>query len=113
MKLSFKGHIKHTKTDFVIVSQTGMEIPCHKFVLAEMSTVFNAMFEMEESREVTNGRIEIRDVSDKALTDMVNFIYTPDENEDIIDLDEDEDDNLLAQCISTGIFKKKKDALKI
>ena len=82
MKLSFKGHIKHTKTDFVIVSQTGMEIPCHKFVLAEMSTVFNAMFEMKDSKEVSNGKIEIPDVSDKALIDLVNFMYMPDEDED-------------------------------
>ena len=30
-----------------------------------------------------------------------------------VDTSSDEDDNLLAQCISTGIFKKENDALKI
>ena len=74
--LNFNGRIKHTKTDFVIVSQTGLKIPCHKFVLAEMSPVFDTMFGMEDSQEVLNGRIEIKDVSDEALEAMVEFMYS-------------------------------------
>ena len=76
---------KFHDSDFVIVSQTGKEIPCHKFVLAKKSPVFDAMLEMKESKEVSNGRIEIIDVSDQALEAMVNFMYTNDiqENEDV------------------------------
>ena len=74
--------IKHTKTDFVIVSQTGKEIPCHKFVLAAMSPVFDAMFEMKDSKEVLEGRIEIKDASDKALEEMVQFMYNPEQFQD-------------------------------
>ena len=78
--------IKHTKTDFVIVSQTGKEIPCHKFVLAARSTVFNAMFETEDSIEVSNGCIEIPDASEKALKAMVEFMYTKGYPENIYDV---------------------------
>ena len=74
--------IKHTKTDFVIVSQTGKEIPCHKFVLAAMSPVYDAMFEMKDSKEVLEGRIEIKDASDKALEAMVQFMYNPEQFQD-------------------------------
>ena len=74
--------IKHTKTDFVIVSQTGKEIPCHKFVLAAMSPVYDAMFEMKDSKEVLDGRIEIKDASDKALEAMVQFMYNPEQFQD-------------------------------
>ena len=90
MKLNFKGVIKHTKTDFVIVSKNGKEIPCHKFVLAGMSPVFDAMFGMKDSKEVSNGRVEIPDASEKALKAMVRFMYTKDEDDDIDDDDEDE-----------------------
>ena len=59
--------IKHTKTDFVIVSQTGKEIPCHKFVLAAMSPVYDAMFEMKDSKEVLDDhRLNKRDDSPEA-----------------------------------------------
>ena len=75
-ELNFNGLIKHTKTDFFIVSQNGKEIPCHKFVLAERSPVFDAMFEMKDSIEVSNGQIKIIDVSDEALEVMVQFIYS-------------------------------------
>ena len=77
MKLkNFSGDIKFIETDFVIVSKTGKEVPCHKFVLAAMSPVFDAMFDMKDSIEVSNGRIEIPDASEKALKAMVEFIYT-------------------------------------
>ena len=74
--LKFDGPIKHLDPDFVIVSLTGKEIPCHKFVLASKSPVFDAMFEMKESQEVLNSRIEILGVSDESLEAMVKFIYS-------------------------------------
>ena len=61
--------------DFDIVSQTGKKIPCHKFELSKVSPVFDAMLKMKESKEVSNGCIEIIDVSDQALEAMVKFIY--------------------------------------
>ena len=85
MLFNLQLYMKYHDSDFVIVSQTGKEIPCHKFVLAMTSPVFEAMLEMKESKEVSNGRVEIIDVSDQALEAMVNFIYTNDiqENEDV------------------------------
>ena len=69
--LKFDGPLKHLDTDFVIVSQTGKEIPCHKFVLAMKSPVFDAMFDMKDSKEVVESRIEIPNISDEALQAMV------------------------------------------
>ena len=71
--------------DFDIVSQTGKKIPCHKFELSKVSPVFDAMLKMKESKEVSNGCIEIIDVSDQALEAMVKFIYANyiQENEDV------------------------------
>ena len=94
MKLNLQRGIKHLETDFVIVSKTGKEIPCHKFVLAAMSPVFEAMFDMKDSIEVSNGKIEIPDASEKALETMVDFMYNHDEDEDEYeDDDEDEDED--------------------
>ena len=77
--LNIRGPIKHLPTDFVIISQNGKEIPCHKFVLAIASPVFDAMFDMKDSKEVLEGRIEIKDTSNKALETMVQFMYNQDE----------------------------------
>ena len=76
--------LKHT--DFVIVSESGKEIPCHKFVLAMKSTVFEAMLDMQDSKEVLTGRVQINDASDEALEMMVSYIYNTDiqiQDEDI------------------------------
>ena len=89
--LNIRGPIKHLPTDFVIVSQNGKEIPCHKFVLAIASPVFDAMFEMNDSKEVLGGRIEIGDTSDKALETMVQFMYNQD--------DEPKDENLFEDLL--------------
>ena len=82
--LKCDGPLKHLDTDFVIVSQTGKEIPCHKFVLAMKSPVFDAMLEMKDSKEVADGRMEIPDVSDEALEAMVNFIYSEKLDNDVV-----------------------------
>ena len=82
--LKCDGPLKHLDTDFVIVSQTGKEIPCHKFVLALKSPVFDAMFDMKDSKEVVEGRIEIPNVSDEALQAMVNFIYSEKLDDDVV-----------------------------
>ena len=74
--LNLHGPIKHLPTDFVIVSQNGKEISCHKFVLAMASPVFDAMFDMKDSKEVLEGKIEIKDASDQALEEMVQFMYS-------------------------------------
>ena len=75
-------------TDFILVSDTGKEFPCNKTVLALKSKVFKANFEMKDSKEIQDGQIKIRDISDKALEVMVTFMYTHDiKDEDVcIDL---------------------------
>ena len=91
-KLNFNDQcIKHTKTDFVIVSQSGKEIPCHKFVLAARSPVFDAMFEMKDTIEVSNGHMNIPDASEKALNAMVEFLYTNEYPEDIYEVSQKDD----------------------
>ena len=42
--------LKHT--DFILVSDSGKEFPCNKIILAFQSKVFEANFEMKESKEV-------------------------------------------------------------
>ena len=37
--ITFYGQIKHLEPDFVIISQNGKEIRCHKFILANRSQV--------------------------------------------------------------------------
>ena len=48
-----------------------------------MSPVFDAMFGIEDSQEVLNGRTQIIDVSDKALEAMVEFMYSQNLHSDI------------------------------
>lgn len=65
---------KQRYTDFVIVC--GAErIPCHRAVLAEASTVFEAALtpEMREGRE---GQLEIKDAEPSVIKSMVAYMYT-------------------------------------
>ena len=62
--------LKHT--DFILVSDTGKEFACNKSVLAFHSTVFEANFEMKESKEV-HGRMKtlIKECPEEAANLMV------------------------------------------
>ena len=62
-------------TDMVLVSDSGHEIPCHKFILCSRSSVFKAMFGMKDSLEATTGRIDIPE-STKSLLALVKYFYT-------------------------------------
>ena len=62
-------------TDMVLVSDTGHEIPCHKFILSSRSSVFKAMFGMKDSLEATSGRIDIPE-NTESLQALLKYLYT-------------------------------------
>ena len=62
--------LKHT--DFIPASDSGKEFPCNKIILALQSKVFEANFEMKESKEV-HGRMKtlIKECPEEAANLMV------------------------------------------
>ena len=46
---AFNNTLEHT--DITLVSRTGQEIPCHRFILAVRSSVFRKLFEEKKSSE--------------------------------------------------------------
>lgn len=51
-----------------------IEIPCHKFMLAKKSDVFDAMF-AHDFQETMSNRVVINDLDPEAVIEMVRFIY--------------------------------------
>jgi len=51
-----------------------IEIPCHKFMLAKKSDVFDAMF-THDFQETTSNRVIINDLEPEAVMEMVRFMY--------------------------------------
>ena len=73
MKKAFDQGLEDT--DMVLVSDTGHEIPCHKFILSSRSSVFKAMFGMKDSLEATSGRIDIPE-NTGSLQALLKYLYT-------------------------------------
>ena len=61
-------------TDIMIMVQ-GKIFPCHMFMLAARSRVFQAMFQ-SNMREKESGKIEIQDLTHEVVSEMLQFIYT-------------------------------------
>ena len=73
MSKAFHENLEHT--DVTLISATGQEIPCHKFILGARSPVFKAMFNFNGSSTAT-GQIEIPDASTEALKALRKYLYT-------------------------------------
>mmetsp|Transcript_88070 Transcript_88070/g.189025 ORF Transcript_88070/g.189025 Transcript_88070/m.189025 type:complete len:295 (+) Transcript_88070:54-938(+) len=65
---------KRRFTDFVIIC-AGMEIPCHRSILAEASSVFEAALSSCMSEGKT-GHLEILDSEPNVVKAMLSFLYT-------------------------------------
>ncbi|XP_013399272.1 kelch-like protein 3 [Lingula anatina] len=59
----------------VLIIVDGKEIPAHKSVLSSCSPYFYAMFTNDLS-EARSNRVMLQDVDGKALTQLIDFIYT-------------------------------------
>ena len=66
---------KEALTDFMLVCE-GKIFPCHKFVLASRSDVFEAMFSHEDTTEVLTGQAIIKDCTPEVLFSFLEFLYT-------------------------------------
>ena len=72
----------------VTLTCDGNDIACHRFVLAENSPVFKAMFTTEMT-ETDEGRVNISDVTFTTLQKVVRFLYTGEINvsgEDLVEI---------------------------
>jgi hypothetical protein len=65
---------KETMSDVKIICDK-TTFNCHKFVLANRSDVFEAMFENMDTKEMQDGLIKINDVSNKTMKDLLSFVY--------------------------------------
>jgi hypothetical protein len=80
---------KETMSDVKIICDK-ITFNCHKFVLANRSDVFEAMFEKRDTKEMQDGLIKIDDVSYKTMKDLLSFVY-----KNKISANQDIDDKLL------------------
>ena len=75
----FKENLEYT--DMTLVSSTGQEIQCHRFILAVRSPIFKRLFSSQNPLEPLR---EVIDASTDALRAMVKYLYTDSlENQDI------------------------------
>jgi len=63
---------KHT--DFTIVTASGKELKCHKFILAENSPVFDAMLE-KDCTETTTDKMDLKHIEEETLIKFVQYLY--------------------------------------
>ena len=76
---------KEELTDFKLICEDKV-FPCHKFVLASRSDVFEAMFRHEDISETLTGKAIIKDCTPQVLSDFLEFLYTDQlENKDNFD----------------------------
>lgn len=68
----FMDEIKYT--DVILVCEE-REFPCHKYMLARKSEVFDAMFSHDFKESLSN-RVLITDLSSEAVLEMLRFLYT-------------------------------------
>ena len=62
------------RSDFVLVSSDGLEIPVHKIILSTRSLVFEKMME-GNFKEKKENKALIKDMSGKALMEFLRFVY--------------------------------------
>ena len=62
-------------TDFKVFCDDKV-FPCHKFVLASRSDVFEAMFSHENTTEALTGQAIIKDSNPQVLYNFLEFLYT-------------------------------------
>ena len=60
--------------DFKISIQ-GQDFPCHKSILMARSSVFAAMLS-HDTKEAQQAKVKVNDSNDKAIKQMLHFIYT-------------------------------------
>lgn len=70
-----RGFGDPTLCDVVFVCQD-KEFPCHKFILAQRSPVFGAMFKNPGVVENINNKVVIKDIKPNILEEFLRFIYT-------------------------------------
>lgn len=68
------GKLEHT--DMVLVSASGEEIPCHKFILAVRSADFRKLFSMQESPPGSEGLKIHLDANSDAVKALIKYLYT-------------------------------------
>ncbi|XP_059089715.1 speckle-type POZ protein-like [Tigriopus californicus] len=69
---TFMDEMKYTDVSLVCEER---EFPCHKYMLARKSDVFDAMFSHEFKESLSN-RVLITDLSSEAVLEMLRFMYT-------------------------------------
>ena len=74
MTKAFNENLDHT--DVTLISKSGEEIPCHKFILVARIPVFKSMFDVKEYSEDLKGQIEILDASTEAIKSLRKYLYT-------------------------------------
>ena len=68
--------------DFIIESEDGQEIPCHRVFLATWSKVFRAMFE-SDMKEASENRLKL-EFQAEVLQQFVDFFYDTEVRSDIL-----------------------------
>jgi len=63
-------------TDFRLLLKSGREVECHKFILAENSPFFKAMFNQDCLESKTN-QMKIDHFDDETVFSFLQYIYTP------------------------------------
>ena len=58
-----------------VIACGGQEFPCHKFILAARSSVFDAMFSHDMEEQIRN-RVEIKDLDVNIVQGMIDYIYS-------------------------------------
>jgi len=96
--------------DMSLVSSTGQEIPCHRFILSVRSPVFKKLLSAQTSAELLREPI---DASTDAVKTMVKYLYTDtldnqDINEDLMNLaDKYELTQMKELCLPSFVKKIK------
>jgi len=62
-------------TDMVLVSSSGTEVPCHKFIMSTRSNDFRKMLEMQQSPPGEAMKIHV-DANTEAVSALVKYLYT-------------------------------------
>ena len=70
-------------SDFVLVSNDGKVLNCHKAHLVKNSEFFDAMLS-HEVLEATNNRMDVPDYDGVTVASFLEWIYAPELGEDIV-----------------------------
>ena len=75
-----------TESSDVTFVVNGQEFPAHKAILAARCTYFRAMF-FGDMRESTGHRVEIQDICPRIFGNLLEFMYTDENSQDMTDED--------------------------